>query len=309
MSILYHSSDVVRGRIWAEIFATEAPDLPFHIWPDTGDPAAVEYLIAWQPPGELLRSLPSLQVLFSIGAGVDQIGLEQVPDNVAIVRMIEPGLVSGMVEFATMAVLALHRNVLDYQRFQRAGIWRQMDVLPAAQRRVGVMGLGVLGQAVLRALAPFGFALRGWSRTPKQLPGVTGYSGSGGLDAFLGECDILVCLLPLTDATCHILDSRLFGHLPLGASLVNVGRGGHLDERALLDALASGQLSAAVLDVCDPEPLPPGHPFWRHPSILLTPHIAGVTRPETAARIVLENIRRHRRGKPLRGVVNRAAGY
>jgi glyoxylate/hydroxypyruvate reductase A len=308
MSILYRS-DAVRGRIWAEIFAAEAPELPFHIWPDTGDTAAVEYLIAWQPPGELLRSLPSLQVLFSIGAGVDQIGLEQVPDKVAIVRMVEPGLVSGMVEFATMAVLALHRNVLDYQRSQRAGTWRQMEVIPAAERSVGVMGLGVLGQAVLRALAPFGFALRGWSRTPKEVPGVTCYSGSGGLDAFLGGCDILICLLPLTDATRHILDSRLLRRLPQGASLVNVGRGGHLDQSALLDALDSGRLSAAVLDVCDPEPLPAGHPFWQHPSILLTPHIAGVTRPETAARIVLENIRRHRRGEPLRDVVDRATGY
>lgn len=308
MSILYRS-DAVRGRIWAEIFAAEAPELPFHIWPDSGDTAAVEYLIAWQPPGELLRSLPSLQVLFSIGAGVDQIGLEQVPDKVSIVRMVEPGLVSGMVEFATMAVLALHRNVLDYQRSQRAGIWRQMEVIPAAERRVGVMGLGVLGQAVLRALAPFGFALRGWSRTPRQLPGVTGYSGSGGLNAFLAGCDILVCLLPLTDTTRHMLDSRLFSRLPQGASLVNAGRGGHLDQSALLDALDSGRLSAAVLDVCDPEPLPAGHPFWQHPSILLTPHIAGVTRPETAAHIVLENIRRHRRGEPLRHVVNRATGY
>lgn len=308
MSILYRS-DAVRGRIWAEIFAAEAPELPFHIWPDTGDTAAVEYLIAWQPPGEFLRSLPSLQVLFSIGAGVDQIGLEQVPGKVAIVRMVEPGLVSGMVEFATMAVLALHRNVLDYQRLQRAGIWRQMDVLPAAQRRVGVMGLGVLGQAVLRALAPFGFALRGWSRTLKEVPGVTCYSGSAGLDAFLGGCDILVCLLPLTDATRRILDSRLFGRLPQGASLVSLGRGGHLDQSALLDALDAAQLSAAVLDVCDPEPLPAGHPFWQHPGILLTPHIAGVTRPETAARVVLENIRRHRRGEPLRDVVDRATGY
>ena len=308
MSILYRS-DATRGRIWAEIFAAEAPDLPFHIWPDTGDPAAVEYLVAWQPPAELLRSLPGLQVLFSIGAGVDQIGLEQVPDNVSIVRMVEPGIVSGMVEFVTMAVLTLHRNVLEYQHAQRAGVWRQMEVIQATERRVGVMGLGVLGQTVLRALAPFGFALRGWSRTPKQLPGVACYSGCGGLDAFLGGCDILLCLLPLTDATRRILSSKLFMRLPQGTALINLGRGGHLDQGALLEALDSGRLSAAILDVCEPEPLPAGHPFWQHPGILLTPHIAGVTRPETAARVVLENIRRHRRGEPLRDVVDRATGY
>lgn len=308
MSILYRS-DAVRGRTWARIFAAEAPDLPFHIWPDTGNPEAIEYLVAWQPPAEFLRSLPNLKLLFSIGAGVDQIGLEQVPDTVSVVRMVEPGIVSGIVEFATMAVLALHRNVLHYQRAQRAGEWRQLEVVPAAERRVGIMGLGVLGQAVLHALAPFGFALRGWSRTPKQLPGIACYSGSDALEAFLGGCDILVCLLPLTDATRGILDQRLFMCLPTGAALVNLGRGGHLDQSALLKALDSGRLSAAVLDVCEPEPLPSGHPYWQHPSILLTPHIAGVTRPETAARIVLENIRRHRRGEPLHNVVDRTTGY
>lgn len=308
MSILYRS-DAARGRTWAAIFAAEAPDLPFHIWPDTGNPETIEYLIAWQPSGEFLRSLPNLKVLFSIGAGVDQIGLEQVPERVSLVRMVEPGIVSGMVEFATMAVLALHRNVLDYQRSQRAGEWRQLEVIPAAQRRVGIMGLGVLGQAVLEALARFGFTLRGWSRTPKQLPGVACYCGADGLEAFLGGCDILVCLLPLTDATRHILDLRLFMRLPKGAALVNLARGGHLDQSALLEALDSGRLSAAVLDVCEPEPLPGGHPFWRHPDILLTPHIAAVTQPETAARVVLENIRRHRRGEPLHDVVDRAAGY
>jgi glyoxylate/hydroxypyruvate reductase A len=308
MSVLYRS-DPARGRTWGEIFAAEAPDLPFHIWPDAGNPQEVEYLIAWQPPGEFLRSLPHLKVLFSIGAGVDQIGLEQVPESISLVRMVEPGIVSGMVEFATMAVLALHRDLLEYQRSQRAGEWRQLAVIRAAERRVGIMGLGVLGQAVLAALAPFGFALRGWSRTPKQLPGVACYSGADGLEAFLGGCDILVCLLPLTDATRGILDMPLFMRLPAGAALVNLGRGGHLDQNALLEALDSGRLSAAVLDVCDPEPLPGGHPFWRHPRVLLTPHIAGVTRPETAARVVLENIRRHRRGEPLRDVVDRAAGY
>lgn len=308
MSILYRS-DTARGRTWAGIFAAEAPDLPFHIWPDTGNPETIEYLIAWQAPRELLRSLPNLKVLFSIGAGVDQIGLEQVPERVSLVRMVEPGIVSGMVEFATMAVLTLHRNVLDYQRAQRAAEWRQLEVIPAAERRVGIMGLGVLGQAVLKTLAPFEFALRGWSRTAKQLPGVACYSGADGLEAFLGGCDILVCLLPLTDATRHILDRRLFMRLPKEAALVNLGRGGHLDQSALLEALDSGRLSAAVLDVCEPEPLPGGHPFWQHPSILLTPHIAGVTRPETAARVVLDNIRRHRRGEPLHDVVDRAAGY
>lgn len=307
-SVLYRS-DAARGRAWARIFAAEAPDLPFHVWPETGDLACVEYLIAWQPPAELLASLPNLKVLFSVGAGVDQIDLSHVPRHVPVVRMVESGIVSGMIEFATMAVLALHRNLVDYLGAQRAETWRPMEVIPASARRVGVMGLGVLGQAVLDALAPFGFILSGWSRTPKDLPGVSCYCGAGGLDPFLGRCDILICLLPLTVATRGILDPRLFARLPHGASLVNLGRGGHLDQPALLDALDSGRLSTAILDVCEPEPLPAGHPFWRHPRILITPHIASMTRPETAARVVLENIRRHRRGEPLRDVIDRMAGY
>lgn len=308
MAVLYQS-DAARGKVWATLFASEAPELPFHVWPDSGDLAAIEYLIAWQPPQKLLTSLPALKILFSLGAGVDQLDLSRVPPDVQVVRMVEPGIVSGMVEFATMSVLALHRNLVDYVRAQQAAAWRPIGAVPASARGVGVMGLGVLGQAVLAALAPFGFVLSGWSRTARRLPQVTCYAGPDGLAPFLGRCDILVCLLPLTPATRGILDSQVFAQLPRGAALVNIGRGGHLDNLALLQALESGRLSAAILDVCEPEPLPDGHLFWRHPRILITPHIASTTRPETAARVVLDNIRRHRRGEPLLDVIDRHAGY
>ncbi|HEY1891826.1 MAG TPA: NAD(P)-dependent oxidoreductase [Steroidobacteraceae bacterium] len=168
MTVLYQGSPA-RAGAWAQIFATEAPDLSFHLWPGASDLDAVEYLIAWHPPAELLASLPNLKVLFSYGAGVDHIGLSRVPSHVPIVRMVEAGLVSGMVEFVTMAVLALHRNIPDYISAQHAGVWRPMDSVPATARRLGVMGLGVLGQAVLAALSPFGFSLNGWSRTPKDV--------------------------------------------------------------------------------------------------------------------------------------------
>lgn len=308
MTVLYQGSPM-RAGTWARIFATEAPELAFHLWPDASDPEAIEYLIAWHPPAELLASLCNLKVLFSFGAGVDHIGFSHVPSHVPIVRMVEPGLVSGMIEFVTMAVLALHRNIPDYIAAQHAGVWRPMDSIPATARRVGAMGLGVLGKAVLAALSPFGFSLNGWSRTPKDLAAVNCYSGPAGLGPFLSQTDILICLLPLTAATRGILDSRLFAQLPPGASVINVGRGGHLDDQALLDALDSQHLAGAILDVCEPEPLPQGHPFWGHPQILLTPHIASLTRSETAARAVLENIRRHRQGQPLRDVIDRTNGY
>jgi glyoxylate/hydroxypyruvate reductase A len=308
MSVLY-KSDIARGRSWARIFAEQAPDIEFHLWPETGDLAAVEYLIAWQPPPGFLAALPNLKVLFSSGAGVDHLDLSAVPLHVPVVRMVEPGIVNGMIEYVTMSVLALHRNLIDYFRAQAAGAWQAIEVAPASERSVGVMGLGVLGQAVLERLGSFGYSRYGWNRSPKTIPGVTCYAGEQTLERFLGQCDILVCLLPLTEATRGILDRRLFAALPRGASLINVGRGGHLDQQALLEALDSGHLSAAILDVCAPEPLPPLHPLWTHPRIVLTPHIASMTQPGTAALVLLENIRRHRRGEPLRDVIDRHRGY
>jgi glyoxylate/hydroxypyruvate reductase A len=283
--------------------------MEFHLWPQTGDLAAVEYLIAWQPPPGLLSALPNLKVLFSSGAGVDHLDLSAVPPHVPVVRMVEPGIVNGMIEYVTLSVLALHRNFMDYVRAQAVGAWQPIEVVPASERSVGVMGLGVLGQAVLERLGLFGYSRYGWNGSPKTIPGVTCYSGEQTLEQFLGRCDILVCLLPLTEATRGVLNRRVFEALPWGASVINVARGGHLDQQALIEALDSGHLSAAILDVCEPEPLPPRHPFWTHPRILLTPHIASMTQPETAASVLLENIRRHRRGEPLRDVIDRGKGY
>jgi glyoxylate/hydroxypyruvate reductase A len=171
------------------------------------------------------------------------------------------------------------------------------------------MGLGVLGSAVLERLGSFGYALAGWSHSRRALPGVEFFATSTELPAFLQRCDVLICLLPLTAATRGILNASLFARLPRGAALINVSRGAELDNEALLAALASGQLSQAILDVTEPEPLPAGHPFWRHPRITVTPHIASVTQPLTAAAVLLDNLRRHRRGEPMRNVIDRIRGY
>lgn len=308
MSVLY-IGEPERGRAWAEAHSDLAPDLPFEIWPAMADPASVEYLVVWKLPDGLLARLPNLKAVFSVGAGVDQLDLSALPDGIPLIRMVEPGIVEGIVGYVAMAVLALHRDLLAYVGQQRQQVWRAHRIRPAAQRRVGVLGLGVLGTAVLGHLSPFGFALSGWSRSPKSIDGVTCHSGDDGLAAMLAGTDILVCLLPLTDSTRGILSAALFAQLPEGAGLVNAGRGGHLVADDLLAALDSGRLSAAVLDVTDPEPLPAGHPFWEHPRILVTPHVGAQTRADTAAEILVANIRRLQRGVPLPDQVDRDRGY
>lgn len=308
--IFLYKADPVRGAEWADGFARKAPELEFRQWPldGDGDDARVRYLAAWEPPRDLAR-FPHLELVFSVGAGIDQFDFTRVPPQLPVVRMVEPGIVDGMVEYVTLAVLALHRDWLVYREQQRAQRWMEHRVRTAASRRVGVLGLGMLGRAVLDKLRGFGFPCAGWSRSPHHIAGVECHAGLEALPAFLARTDILVCLLPLTAATRGILDARLFAGLPLDAALVNCGRGGHLVQEHLLAALDSGQLSAAVLDVCDPEPLPAGHPFWHHPRIVLTPHIASMTQPETAVDAVLDNIRRHRAGLTPTGLVERGRGY
>jgi glyoxylate/hydroxypyruvate reductase A len=308
MTFLY-KADPVRGAEWAELFARKMPGLPFRIWPDIGDPRAVRYLAAWQPPGDLASRFPNLEVLFLTGAGIDHVDYAGIPATLPLVRMVESGIVGGMIEYVTLAVLSLHRDWRGYADQQRARSWTPHRVRPASSRRVGVLGLGVLGCAVLERLHGFGFSCAGWSRSPKRIEGVECYAGPEGLQAFLARTDILVCLLPLTGSTRGMLAQPLFDRLPRGAAVINVARGGHLVQEDLLRALDQGQLSCAVLDVCEPEPLPPEHPFWTHPKVTLTPHVASMTQPETAVDAVLDNLRRHREGLPMIGLVDRARGY
>ena len=304
MAVLYLSTPE-RGAVFARAFAQLLPEVPF--WQGRAeDPDAVRYLVTWTAPDRLSETYPNLRLIFSVGAGVDQFDLTTLPPRIGVVRMVEPGLAEQMREYVTLGVLALHRDLPLYLDNQRDCRWLAAANRRASERRVGVMGLGALGQAALAALAPFGFPLAGWSRSPKTIPGVRCYTD---LDDFLARTDILVCLLPLTPETTGLIDARLFARLPEGARLLHTGRGRQLDHAALLSALDGGRLSAAMLDVTDPEPLPPEHPLWRHPRVIITPHIACQTRADEGVAHVIAGIRADQAGTPVAGLIDRERGY
>jgi glyoxylate/hydroxypyruvate reductase A len=307
MAFLFNS-DAARGAVFRQVFARELPDLEFYHCSECIDPEKVRYLLTWNVPDDVSR-FRNLEVLFSIGAGVDQFKPETVPAHVKLVRMVEDGIIRMMQEYVVLGVLTLHREMLAYREQQRRGVWQALATSQATDRRVGFLGLGMLAQAAIDRLKPFRFPLAAWSRSKKMVEGVTCFHGDDQLGNFLRGTDILVCLLPLTKQTTGILNARLFSVLPVGARLLHVGRGPQLDQGALIETLDSGRLAAAMLDVTDPEPLPESHALWSHPKVIITPHIASVTQPHTAAQSVIENIRRHRVGKNPIGLVDRALGY
>ncbi|WP_294323124.1 glyoxylate/hydroxypyruvate reductase A [uncultured Sphingomonas sp.] len=309
MNALLYTAAPARGQVWAGMIGQAIPELAVRLSPDQGDPADVRYLAAWTLPAGLIETLPNLEVLFSIGAGVDQLDLSQVPSHVTVVRLVEPNLAAAMAEYVVMTVLALHRDLYAYADQQRERVWRALPQVPAGERRVGIAGLGQMGSAALDALRPFGFQLSGWSRSPRDVPGVNCFHGDDGLREFAAQADILVNLLPLTPETRGILGQPLFAHMPEGAAIVSAGRGGHLDPVALVAALDSGRLSRAILDVTPIEPLPTDDPLWSHPRVVLTPHVAAATDTEGSGKALIANLKRHLGGEPMVGVVARDRGY
>lgn len=297
--------------IWETALRAELPGLDMRVGPDgMGDEAEIDVALAWQPPRGLMAGLPNLKAILSLGAGVEHILRDpELPAGVPIARLIDPGLQTGMVEFIAMEVLSHHRRAPEYHAQQRAGEWRLLRQTLSRDRRIGILGLGHLGAACGTMLTRFGFPVSGWARSDKKIPGIRSYTGEDGLFALLERSDILICLLPLTPDTEDILDATTLGALPRGAVLINAARGKHVVDDDLLDALESGQLSAATLDVYRSEPLASGHPFWAHPKITIYPHAAAWTLPESAAPVIADNIRRAADGRDLIGQIDVGRAY
>lgn len=309
MSIAFVSSEVEPER-WLPGLARALPGETLEAWPAVADPAAVDIALVAAPPPGVLAKFPQLKFIQSLWMGVDGLlGDATLPKQVPIARMLDPGMVAAMSETVLARVLDWHRHFHRYRALQAARDWQPLPQHMAADRAVGILGLGTLGEDAAAKLVALGFEVLGWSRRAKDVPGVACFHGEAGLEAMLRRADILVCLLPLTPATRGILNARAFGVLRAGACLINVGRGPQVVDADLLAALEAGQLSHAYLDVFETEPLPADHPYWAHPAISLTPHIAALTEPRTALAMVATNIERFRRGEPPRALVNTQAGY
>jgi glyoxylate/hydroxypyruvate reductase A len=309
MAILF-LSDADPVTAWADALARELPDEVIRVNTGPDDDGDVEFAVVWAPATGRLARIPGLRAIFSLGAGVDHVFADtDLPAEIPVVRLIDPMLTAQMTEYVVMNVLWHHRGMDEYAAHQAEGRWRHLDVPRTDMRRVGIMGLGVLGSAAAEALARFGFALNGWTRTARDWPLGEAFHGPDGLRPFLHISDIVVCLLPLTPETEGILAAAAFAALPKGAALINAARGGHVVEADLLAALDSGALGAATLDVFATEPLPRIHRFWTHPRIRVTPHVAAITHAEPAAREIALNIRRLRAGTPMCGLVDRRRQY
>lgn len=272
------------------------------------DPATVDAIV-YAPNDEMpgdFTPFTACRAVLSLWAGVERI-VGNPTLTQPLCRMVDPGLTQGMVEYVVGHVLRYHLGLDRVLATQNA--WQPVVPPLASERPVAMLGLGELGAACGQALACLGFPVLGWSRTPRDLPLIECHHGREGLRAVLEQAGIVVTLLPATPATEALLDAETLGWMPAGAFLINPGRGTLIDDAALLAALGSGRLAGATLDVFREEPLPPGHPFWAHPAVTVTPHIAAETRPETAARVIAENLRRLRDGEPLLHRVNRTEGY
>lgn len=313
MRILFYSPDG-KPEPWLAALSQALPEATVQIWQEgigLENRLPADYIVAWKPPAAMLAGHTGLKAIFNLGAGVDailQLGAA-LPPNVPLVRLDDAGMAIQMAEYVTYAILRHFRRFDAFEQQARNRQWRFLKPNDKTDFSIGILGLGALGSRVAEAVQHFGFPLRGWSRSRKNVPGVRCFAGDTELDDFLRDTRILVCILPLTAETTQILNRNRLEKLPRGAYLINVGRGAQVAESDLLALVKSEHLAGATLDVFRNEPLPPQHPFWQEPRITITPHIAALTVRENSIRQIAEKIRALEQGEPITGIVDQAKGY
>jgi glyoxylate/hydroxypyruvate reductase A len=306
--LLFRGDGVIEP--WVREFATLMPQVETVAWKEGEALPPCDYAVVWSPTPALLDQLAHVRAIFLMGAGVDALlKLGDALPPVPIVRLGDAGMGVQMAEYVAHAVLRYYRHFDDYEEQARHGVWDPLPLTPKEDFAVGIMGLGKLGLPVVEAMRLFGFPVRGWSRTPKDIPGVACFHGAEGLDPFLRGTRVLVCMLPLTPETANLLDRHNLGKLQQGAYLINVSRGAVLAEPDLMTLIRSGHIAGATLDVFRHEPLPAPHPFWNEPRISITPHISALTVRHDAVLQIAEKIAKLESGQPVGDVVDRDLGY
>lgn len=309
MDILFYSADQNNTAAWLAELRTALPDATVRLWQE-GDNAPADYALVWQPPAALLQVPRGLKAVFNLGAGVDAIlRLPDLPPDLPLIRIDDGAMAIQMAEYVTYGALHYFRQFDRYAQQAAAGRWLALPPRDKTQFRIGILGLGILGTRIAAALRHFDFEVSGWSRTKKQLPGVATYQGESGLQKVLAMSNLLVCILPLTDATRGLLNRATLSQLPAQSYVINIGRGAHLVEDDLLALVRSGHLAGAMLDVFEHEPLPPQHPIWKEPRIVVTPHISALTVRSETVRQIGGKIAALERGEQVAGLIDRSAGY
>jgi glyoxylate/hydroxypyruvate reductase A len=306
LQITYYSEDLDEAR-WIPALQAALPTAQVSLW--HAGAAQADYAVVWKPPQQLLDEQHNLKAIFNTGAGVDALMRLKMPQGVPVIRLDDAGMSVQMAEYVCHAVIRHFRELDGYEADRAAGQWSHRRPRKREDYPVGVLGLGVLGERVARAVAQFEFPVNGWSRSPKSLDGVQCFHGRAQLQDFLSASRIVVCLLPLTPETDGILDAANLALMRPGGYVINVARGAHVVDEDLLAALNSGQLAGATLDVFRTEPLPSGHPFWTHPRVTVTPHTSARTlRSESVAQIA-RKIAALEHGHSVAGVVDAGRGY
>lgn len=295
---------------WKRALQAQLPNLKVIHSSEITEPADVHYVLAWKPPENFFAGMRNLRLIINLGAGVDSLVKRQdLPQGIPITRLTDPQMSRMMAGYVLFAVLRHARDIPYFEQAQRRGEWAYRHPRSPEDTRVAVLGLGQLGAKAAHELQRQGFRVLGWSRSPAQIEGVECYAGLETLDTVLEQADILVVMLPLTPQTAGILDRTRLQRLPRGAVLINVARGALVDQAALTDLLQSGHLGGATLDVFEREPLPAGDPLWSMPNVLITPHLASVAIPSSAATQIAENIMRVSAGEAPENIIDPARGY